>query len=872
MRRGVLVLVLAVAACKGTVPTTTAPSAGPDAGRARAKPFTCGAKPACPPGHPEGERALVDAIRSESAAGRVTDAAALVACLGDKVRLDVDPGFSSLEPSRDSRSLLAKVDHDALVRVFDAKTWTETLRIDDAAKSASATGGRLVVSHRGGGSTTWDLSRQTPIDSTSSTKGVSAERTAVFWTDQRMLVIQTDATTARIPIDTTEPLTLAELPGSRFLASTDKGRHFVVDLATSAVLREFTSGESVPARAAKDALVLDVGTFTEGFDELFFAPSHAPLFVALTSGPEKPQPLTGPGCAKSVVVALSDDATRVVTRAAEAFCLFELPSRKLLGTLKEPGRVYVSPVRSLVGGTFVGPDVLVAQTFQSVVRLRVGTDRLYDAKPLSKGSSGILPSTRDGSTYSPVTSLVRPPVGRVWVGKMENAATLEEVRADGEVVSSNGALDWGGLVPWRTDPQGDRVIAPSRRFEAIRSCKLAALDTCVDLPLGGTFEVAPDASWAAGPALVDELSWTLPAFAEPRVGALAVVSTTGPTLLVHHAPGFRAARFVSDSELALLGEDGALLDCELSTHTCKRIATNPKNQFVRTSAGHLVVADETTIASVPALGLTARAAHVKPREPSVRMRDQEKLFFETRGLVVHQESSALAVVDARTGARVRELPMDSWAVLAAATTTPRFVSLSRNELAVFDADTGAKPFTRKVAEFSGDVAIDADGARVALVQGDAIRVFEVDSGKELARWRAPATATMRIGISPDGKRIAAVVEQEAWLMDPSAPTRIAKVKLGPVTARASRAPELSLTNGGWLALTYHDGGVRLVSPTALFTLARDTMDDGVWLEGKTGVSMLGTVSSTSRGIGCHAGAWMLPREACLPVLCEAPAP
>jgi len=102
---------------------------------------------------------------------------------------------------------------------------------------------------------------------------------AVFWLEsspRRTLAIAAATSSfARVAIDTSEKLTLHELPGGRYLADAD-GRFWVIDLATSAVVRSFQVVRSRPTRVAKDVLLLDVGNYISGFDDLFFDPSSAP--------------------------------------------------------------------------------------------------------------------------------------------------------------------------------------------------------------------------------------------------------------------------------------------------------------------------------------------------------------------------------------------------------------------------------------------------------------------------------------------------------------------------------------------------------------------------------------------------------------------
>src|SRR5262249_49780693 len=130
---------------------------------------------------------------------------------------------------------------------------------------------------------------------------------------------------ARFPIDLTTAGVppVAELPGGRLVASTNEGRHAVLDLDTATIVRTFTVPRSEVARLAgadRSLALLDVGEKVAGFDDVYFQPSRPPVVVPL-AGALAPRPLTGPGCPSSTVVTVSEDGALAITRAKDAWCL-----------------------------------------------------------------------------------------------------------------------------------------------------------------------------------------------------------------------------------------------------------------------------------------------------------------------------------------------------------------------------------------------------------------------------------------------------------------------------------------------------------------------------------------------------------------------
>lgn len=902
---------LALGACggpKATPTDTMGPSSSPSASTSTVHspavappPFVCGAKPTCPADHPRGEHPLAEAIRSEVAAGKLDRAAALVVCAREEglpLRIETDMGFAEAEPSVDSKHLIVDLPSDDVVRVFDAQTWTETLRLDG--KALSASDARVLLTDRANRSTIWDLAKQEPQPSTipvGTRPNVSARGTAVFWGERaprRTLAIALASSTVRVPIDGIDADTaLVELPDGKFLASTRQGRHWVVDPAAGKVVRSFVIPESEIVGlglADRSLALLDVGKFIEGFDFLVFAPSSPPMGVSL-NGNGGPKPLAGPGCPRSKVVAVSDDGGLVVTRAREAWCLFDLPGRNLLGTVASP--MHWGGPTFPIAGTFVGPRVAVVSVGGTLARLRVdpgASPALVDLGPF--GGEGALLEPRSSRAHA--APLVAPPVDRAWVGYRDTsdvglggAPRLAEVRADGtsSARAAPVSLDRGGLMA-ALDARREHLIG-AERLERVQSCLLAPPGTCTELPLGGGFEIAKDGTWVVGPAAVGPKHWTVPLFSH-RVGAMAIAEVaTGREIYRHHAPGFGAVVFTSENELAAFGEDGTLLSCSLAAGTCKVAGVLPNAAAVATESGRLVVSDGDAIAAVPE-STGVKAELLVPPKLDQRRREQD-LLHGGRKVLVKTTERKLVVVDATTKATLREIPA-ARAVLSAATSTPRLAALTGRELAVFDLDTGKKLFDKPLAQpamlpFYSAAAMSADGTRVVLTSDGAMSVFDVDGSKQLARWPVTnLTPTNVAGISPDGRWVGTVVEvstakgspkpedpSDAFLVLANTETnKLERIPLGRVTERGGGGlVTISITNAGVVAATFREGRALLVDPTRnVLELSRDARDAGLWLRASDGtVSSLGTVHATSRGLGCRIGPWMIPREACLPVVC-----
>jgi hypothetical protein len=213
-------------------------------------------------------------------------------------------------------------------------------------------------------------------------------------------------------------------------------------------------------------------------------------------------------------------------------------------------------------------------------------------------------------------------------------------------------------------------------------------------------------------------------------------------------------------------------------------------------------------------------------------------------------------------------------------------------LTVFDVETGATLYTKKVSTANAEIAaaaLDADGKRVAFVGDRQLLVVDVDGGRERANWPLGESSMRSAALSPDGRWVATVIEQpsttlvapkessskpmDSFLLigDVNAPSaKLARVPLGPFTARSGWGQrQLSMTNSGWIVVGFSEGRALLIDPQrSVYELSRDAKDEGLWLRAANGsVSSFGTVKASSRGLGCRLGAWMLPLEACLPSSC-----
>jgi hypothetical protein len=462
--------------------------------------------------------------------------------------------------------------------------------------------------------------------------------------------------------------------------------------------------------------------------------------------------------------------------------------------------------------------------------------------------------------------------------------TITEVRADGGMSSRPAVIEPVAHVlgaPW-VDPGGVHIIG-FEKLESIRACLLAPPGTCRKLPLGGSFRVAPDGAWAAGPIAIGPFLWTSPAFSG-RHGGLAIVDVaSGRELYRHFAPGFASAAFTSEKELALFGEDGTLMSCSLDARSCVVAGAFPSATTVLTEPGALVVADGRTIASIPPTKPGIRADVVTPPPPP-RGPDRDVLLSQ-RGLLVKATSDTLDVVDATTGEALRKVPFGGRALFAAAAATPRVAAVSDAEVAVVDVETGARVFSHRLPRSmlgpGGAVATNADGSRVALVQDGALVVYDATSSKPVGRWRIDEAYPRAVGLSADGRWAATIVEvagEHVLLIgDVRAPAKLERLRLGPVTERSGYGvATIAVANGGSVAATFVDGRAILVGGPGpqgreWFDLARDAADSGVWLRARDGrnesISALGKVAPTSRGVGCRIGAWVVPLAACLPSSC-----
>lgn len=822
--------------------------------------------------------------------------APLVACVKDRVTLETDPGFSSVTPAKDGAHLLAQVEHDDVLRVFDARTWKETLHLEDVVDAASMKGGLAIVNHRGGTSALWDLAAEAPrIAKIPAVAAVSTEGTAAFWREGRALVLATPDV-VRVPIDTTEKLTLAELPRGAYLAAAPSGRRWVIDAAAGKVRRSFTIPGARTVHLAlpdRSAALVDVGSYISGVGEMFFDPTRPPVLVPL-AGTEAPKPLAGPGCATSIVLAVSDDGTLALTRAREAWCLFDVASRKLLGRLAADDEPLSFGPQLADGGTFVGPNVVVAGVAGSFSRLRVDRTRpdpLYDRERVGRL---LLPRSNEGAFPGADPPLVAAPTTKAWVGG--GRARIVEVRSDGSIEPLKLPIDGErlGRSGPELDPRAERLVG-AEGLDHVWSCLLSpapGAGGCKDLPLGGAYELSPDGTWAAGPAVVGRRSWTSPAFVH-RTGALTAVAVADARpLLVRHAPGFDAVAFTSETELALLGEDGVLLTCALEGGGCRRMGRVPDAAVLGTDPGHLAITDaEGGVVSTPELAAAPRAETVLPPAPHLRMREGRVLFHVGRGLVVEPRGEVLRWKDAASGAVVREVPVDGRALLSAS--AARLAYLTAKELAVLELATGAKTFTKSVgvggyAPF-GAIALSADGKRVVLAADRTVRLFDVEGGRELARWPLAEPYRGAVGITPDGARVAVAVESSrveradrtysdpadvALLLMDAASKKVERVPLGRVGARgAGGLAEIAMTASGWVALAFGEGRGVLVRPAQaeVYDLARDAADDGVWLRGTRGSASAFAYAylgrPTAGGLHCRMGERVLPAAACVPAFC-----
>lgn len=129
------------------------------------------------------------------------------------------------------------------------------------------------------------------------------------------------------------------------------------------------------------------------------------------------------------------------------------------------------------------------------------------------------------------------------------------------------------------------------------------------------------------------------------------------------------------------------------------------------------------------------------------------------------ETQRAALFDAETGAHLSlfDLPSDWLETLAFSADGTRLAALTTDPLEsaspytfharVWDPSSGKAVFSHSgKAALSPQLALSADGKRLAFVEGNAVRVLEVDSAREVATFELPRDFSS-LALSPDGRRL-----------------------------------------------------------------------------------------------------------------------
>lgn len=920
-RTTVLTLGVALAACRGSAPTLSSSAPGGDAGdaappavdpSARGQSFACAAAPpVCRAGTVPPVAAIVREVRALLARGAQDQATTLLACAkarGDEVRLDADPGFESVEFSRDGAHLLADVPTDGSLRVFNARTGEETIRIGDVrapyldgarndwvAGFREARGGVLLAPSRAAGEKVratgqtarfWDLTNEAVLDARSvlhgdGPVGTSEDGHWVWAVDHATTVVLARANELRkgavavvhrIPFGSSPGgVEVTELGAGRLAIADRKGRYAVVDESSGATVRTFSArGSLALVIPGGGSIVLNDDELLRGIDEPRFDPASAPQIVSLTSN-APPVRLSAPGCAKSMALAASPDGSTVLTRATTALCTFDVATRKLLGTLAAPSIHSTRPPDAV----FVGNTVVITQ-LGDPQNSRTRYSRVAVAPRGEVPALRVLgPIPGSVALLDPAGGVVRPAPSRAYVGA---GSRVFEVRADGTMTDREVTLDISDTFGPGASvhlPASGRIVGTGNGLAQFWSCELTGTRPCLELPLGGTFRASPDGHTVVGPTKSGPNVITSPAFIHGARGQLSIVDVTTGRAIHHDAPGFRATTFTNEGELALLGDDGALLICALPRGPC-RVRARLAEAFVIPSESGVIATVDTSLRAngeVKALVIPAAIAQLE-RDLPFRQTAGEGVLHVGRSVFVHRKSSRL-VVEPLDGSPSRVLTEESCTV--AVDRAGRLVScLTDLSLRVFDVDTGTVTYSE---EWKGATpgearatAFTPSGSHLAYVSAGRFRIIELATRKTLASARSSSRSTPALGIAPDGATAAVIAETNGGagqaLLLLGAGGDVQSTPLPPASRR-SNPVSLALSAQGYIVARWLDGGALLIDPQRrVSTLARGAADDGVWLVAAGRAVALGEVRSETVGIACRLGPSVLPARACLPLLCD----